>query len=378
MKPALFVLFLSCTTVGNLGALEGFKGSADLGADLTFWSLDDSFSASLIEMETTRTAPVFYRFNLELEDLFGLKAGLGLYLDQILAPLNLFVPDFSVGLSGTSGGARTDIYLPWNVLEILGELIEEDFTGSTLYPEIHYRYRLFRWDNKIVDKWLDPTVDYYDEDGARQLFALGDSFSTGSQWHNLWFGLGGSLFEDMPMKLFLGLEWSSLLAPTLLGLEIRDSYALPGAEVVMMTRNNFLGVRTTFTLGIDAYNPEEIPEDDLGLGFTMGMSLGSFQGSNEYFEGPGSLGYTMVGSVQTGWQFEPWEGAQGWILLGLEGTFSLMATFGSADAPGKALKDIDYHAIGGTYTIPAGAELDVTISRWENYGGPFLKAGLRF
>ncbi len=356
--------------------MSWISGSASFGSDITFWWLDDSFSANLIEMTTTRDTPLFYTFQVTIDDLFGFKASANLYLDKILNPLGLFSPDLSLGLSGTSGGAQSDVIFPWNLMTLAGELLDENMGDGSLFLEFHYKYRLFRWENKIVSKWLDTVVDYYDEKGVVHLYAPGSSFSTGSRWSDYILGVGGQPLDDYPMGFFVGMEYWELLAPTLLDLMIRDTYT-SSADVIMQTWNKFLGLRTSFSAGVDGQNPETL-ENELGLGVSLGMTIGSFSGSNDYFQGPGSLGSTMFAGLHSGLKFELWEGSEGYILLGLEGTFSLLNTFGSAEAPGKALKDLPYHAIGGSYTLPAGAELDVSISRWETFGGPYLKAGFKF
>lgn len=353
------------------------RGSFTLGSDLTFWSLDDSFSSNLIEMETTRSVPLFYKFRLEIDDLWGMRARLDFFLDQILNPLGLFNPDLSLGLSGTSGGTSSQWDIPLPFWTLLSALSGDDFGDEPLNLQISYKYRVFRWENRIVSKWLDSKVDYFDEKGVRRLYSPGQSFSTGSQWHDVVAGLTIPEIEDLGMGLFLGMEWWSLLAPTLLSLSERDGYSA-SAEVLMQTWNRYLGFRFNYVVGFDGQDMVKLKEDEAGIGGNLGMTLGSFSGSNDYFQGPGSLGFTLFAGLHGGMALEPWEGADAYFVVGVEGTFSLLNTFGSAEAPGKILKSLPYHAIGSEYALPAGMDVDVSISRWENYGGPYLKMGLKF
>jgi len=377
----LFLIFIS--PLNGETTDPWIRGSIHLGADVTFWALDDFMSSSTINLETQRDPALFYKLGVVVEDFFGFKGQFNLFLDQLLQPFGFVTPDFSLGQSFSSGGSEVEIiWYKINLLRMAEHALRDtdfdDLGGGGLYPQFRYRYRLFRWTNQVTKTPItDSLIDYYNEEGERSLHALGDSIETGSQWHYFTLGLGGLPVDDGPIGVFLGLEYWSLLAPTLLSLYNRDDIFQPGAQVLMHSENNYLGLRLQSFFGFDGRYPESM-DDFLNIGASLALSLGSFSVSNEYIQGPGSLGFNSSGSIHTGLVLEPWDGASGYLLFGLEGTWTLMSTNGVADDPGEVKKDFQYRFSGGNETMSQGTSLDLSVFRMETYGGPFLKFYLSF
>lgn len=348
-------------------------GWASYGVDATFWWLDDSFSANLIEMTTERSTPVFHDFKFHLSRFYGFDINLDFSLDNMLNPAEVFTG--SLGQAGTSGGFQTLITYP--VADLLSRWLDTDMDDFSPQFQLEYKYRLFRWDNKIDSVWLDSDADYYDENGTRHVYPTGTKFSTGSRWNNLFAGLQFGIPELDGLAFYTGLEWWSLQAPTLVSLMIRDSWSSPMADVIMQTKNDFLGLRIKMLGGIDPNNTENLPEEPT-FGVDFGGTFGWYSGSNDYFQGPSEFSSTMFGGGSLGFSFKPWEGAKGFFLAGVESTFSLMMSFGSASEPGTIKKTFTFRDLGSDNTFAAGTKVDVDLSRWETYTIPYFKAGLRF
>jgi len=275
-------------------ASAGPSFTLSYGVDAWCWWLDDTFSSSLIDVETSRSTPVFHDIRIDVRRLFGVKFSFHVFTDKPFQPFGIFDQKFSGSSERTSGGYQTTISVPFSRIAAL--FTSTDFGSNDLSEnlslECQYLYRMFRWETDIKEKFLENSVDYYDENGKRHLFPVGTTFTTGSRLNDLQLGVSFSGNMELPLYAFVGMQVFELKAPTLLGLyEDTDNYML-GTDFIMHSSSVFTGLQMR---GSGGFNPADVMSAPYGLGVagTVGMSLGSVTVKNDYLDGPGSLGFNM-------------------------------------------------------------------------------------
>ncbi|MEJ5188927.1 MAG: hypothetical protein WHT84_06920 [Breznakiellaceae bacterium] len=359
IRVVFSVLLVTGFFLGTLSSLHAqISGAVTGSANFLIWYRDDWMQSGLTDTITERDNPFFFRTQLEINNIFGLRGIVSIFTDKLLDPLGIFARDLSVKTGVTYGGVELDLYgSPIN------SHVERWFGWNPpvpLYPEFHYKYRTMRWTVKIDDS--DPLINvleppeiyYFDEQGDYTILRIGNSITTGARLHDFQLGLVAPLVDN-PSRLsggyFLSLHGMHYVAPCQLYLQDPETY--DSLEVLMVLPTTYMGLLFGGVMyAFGAFG------DPLQNCFKIALGMGSLFQENQFLTNSAGA-FELYGLYQQVFPFD--DEMKSGLVLGVE-AFSLI------------IVDVG----GGRDRLSDGTPLYITYTTTDSYVIPYVKLVFRF
>ncbi|MCX7655144.1 MAG: hypothetical protein N2Z76_01300 [Treponemataceae bacterium] len=366
----LRILILGLLVPFELGAQ--LHGSINGTVNYLFWHRDDMLQSAFTDTVTRRENPLFYRFQVSLENLFGCYAGLAIFTDKILAPFGIFNRDLSVQTGVTYGGTELDLIGP-DIREVsfVQQALKDWFDWDIqdipfpMYPEVHYRARTMRWTTEVEQDPLSGSQGIVYYDGIQDPI-FSDQIQTGSFWDDLQLGLSAVWeFGSVGLLSSLRLRIMNYTAPAQLVITAADMSAL--GEVLMVLPTTYVG------LNLDVGSFEGSFGETLSSGWKFGLGMGPVFQENVYLKNR-AFAMELYGQFQWAVPFD--DERKSGLVLGID-AFGIIIMDGSLEAEDTLKKDILVSTGNTTHWMNSGP-VDISFTTTDGYAIPYVKLVWRF